>query len=324
VKSLPGLHIFGPEQIGVRPRLPERDSNVVIYGASFETHVLTENLVRQFRRDPDAKVAVGVVHCNVSVVGVQLDYAPFTLDDLRSAGMDVLCLGHVHSPLTLCEDPLVIYSGASQGAHINETGPRGCDLVTVDESGAASTLFVPLAPIIWSEVSVDVSHARGIEETVDLAEATFLDRGPWPDGTQAVVARIRLDGTDSSGKLGALVEGEEFSEILAERLSLLPVPVVLESVRDERRLPTDGSSLLEEGGFLADFLNVCAAVRGDAFQLEGIMDDIRTELLKRVGSLHLAPELDPRRLKGDRSATQALLKEAEEQIVRICLRLGGI
>ena len=67
---------------------------------------------------------IGVLHCLISGSQGHLPYAPCTLDELAAKGYDYWALGHVHAYVELREQPLIIYSGCSQGRHIRETGPK--------------------------------------------------------------------------------------------------------------------------------------------------------------------------------------------------------
>ncbi len=144
LRSLPGLRLFGsgPESI-------ETTQGIVIVGASFEKSVVTENLARRFTRDNGSDITIAVLHANVKGYSDHKDYAPCSLNDLLSSGIDIWCLGHVHSARILSTDPLIFYPGTGQGAHAGETGLKGCYLVSVGPGKNAATDFIPTAPVRW-------------------------------------------------------------------------------------------------------------------------------------------------------------------------------
>ncbi|MEJ2718705.1 MAG: DNA repair exonuclease, partial [Deltaproteobacteria bacterium] len=232
LRSLPGLHLFGAEPEGREFAAHHMDRRVMIYGASFERAAVRENLVRRFHRDPRAEIAIGVVHANVSGVSGHDDYAPCSLDDLRLAGMDLWCMGHVHLGTVLSEYPLILYAGTSQGAHVNETGARGCYVITVDGPGEAAAEFVPIAPVRWEKLELDVTDLSGEEDLLDALEDECGKLAPDDEGVEAVVARIHLKG-HGTGQAQALAHGtSELADMLRERLARLPIPVFAESIRD--------------------------------------------------------------------------------------------
>ena len=96
---------------------------------------------------------------------------PCSLDDLRATGMDVWCLGHVHAPTVLCRSPLIIYPGTPQGAHVNESGPHGCYLISVSDRGSMESPFYSTAPVLWVTTEVDVTRTESVEDVLDAIEA---------------------------------------------------------------------------------------------------------------------------------------------------------
>ncbi len=315
--SLPGLHVFGPEPEGVRPQLQGKADGVMIFGASFERPVVTHNLVSMFRRDPGVDLAVGVVHANVSSIRGHLDYAPCTLDDLKSVGMDAWCLGHVHARVVLSEEPLIFYPGAGQGAHVNETGPHGYHLVRLTSGKGTSAEFISAAPVVWSKVDVDVSDCAGIEDVVDAAGMACRNILSDEDTTEAFVVRIHLIGSGSPTTTRASRENKELLDILSERLSNLPVPVFPESIRDLTALPFDPEVLLKEEGFLGDFLKLSRGVAEKPADREELFGAVGAELMKRVSRAYLSQELEPERLINDPHSMSDLLQDAENLVTRM-------
>ncbi len=122
------------------------------------------------------------------------DYAPCSVDDLRSRGYDYWALGHVHQPAVLAERPWVVFAGNTQGRHVRETGPRGCRLVTVDDSlEVASCEHRALDVVRWGTVTVDVSGIDH-EPQVLARVGDALRRASLEADGRLLAARIRLTG----------------------------------------------------------------------------------------------------------------------------------
>ena len=319
LRSLPGLHVFGPEPEGVRPNLRGNADGVVIFGASFEMPVVKHNLVSTFSRDPGIDTAIGLVHANVSAVGGHMDYAPCTLDDLKASGMDVWCLGHVHAGVVLCQEPLILYPGAAQGAHINESGPRGYYLVSVLSGNAASAEFFPVAPVAWAKVDVDVSGCASLEDIMDEVEIACQDSVGDEPASEALVVRVHLTGSGYGIWAGVSAGIQEMIEVLGERLSNQRIPVFPESVRDLTIPPVNPELLIREEGFLADFLKMCRGFSQDEAEREDILGTAGAELLKKVSRTYLAQALDPQRLTKDPKYGNELLREAENLVTGMFL-----
>lgn len=322
LRSLPGLHVFGPEPTGVRPRLRGNTDGVVIFGASFDKPVVRHNLVSMFRRDRGVDFGVGLVHATVSGISGDLDYAPCTLDDLKAAGMDVWCLGHVHGSMVLCEEPLIFYPGAGQGAHVNETGPHGYHLVTLNCGKAAVSEFIPAAPIVWAKVDVDVSNCWSVEDIIDASEIACQASVDDDPSTEALVVRIHLTGSGCPVPVGTSAGTQEMLEILAERLSNGQVQVFPESIRDLTTPPVDPDLLIQQDGFLGDFLKVCRSIAQEQAAREELLGTMEVELLKKVSRTYLAQELEPERITHDPQSGKELLKAAESLVTGMFLHLS--
>lgn len=324
LRSLPGLRLFGPIPEGTRLAGEEHTDGVMIFGAGFEKAVVTENLVRKFRRDPGVELAVGVVHTNVAGTSGHENCAPCTLDDLKATAMDIWCLGHVHSTEILLQDPLILYPGTSQGAHINESGPRGCHLISAQAGSAATAEFIPLAPVCWLRMDLDVTQCQSVEDVIDSAVALCSNTSIEVDGVMAVVARLNLMGQGGPQGLKGIVRDPEFYEVLCERLATLSLPVFPESVRDSTRSFTSSNSLKEEEGFLGDFLGLCRRSVEETAMRDHLMEGVQAELLKKLHRRYIPMELDPEVLKNDFQATATLLNEAADLVTQMFLESEDI
>jgi DNA repair exonuclease SbcCD nuclease subunit len=297
LRALPGLQIFKEEAEGKPVRRLEFTQGVVVFGASFVKPDVSDNLVRNFRRDPGIDVAIGLVHANVAGVGGHKNYAPCSLDDLVVAGMDAWCLGHVHSGGIFREDPLILYSGAAQGSHVNESGPKGCYLITIGPQAEASARFLPLGPVLWDTLDIDVSHISGPDDFLGIAEEACSRLTRSVPNLKAAVARINLQGSPAVS-VSEMVAGEA-RELLGERLADLHVPVFLDSVSDLTVDSLDLDALVKEEGFLAEFLRICHRFQSDPAMIEELSAEIYADLSRKVPSRYIADEIDPRRLARD-------------------------
>lgn len=97
-----------------------------LVGMSYAEAKEDRNVVGEYKRlvqdlHPDL-FKIGVLHSNVGNIAGHANYAPCSLDDLKSAGYDYWALGHVHERKQLWPSPIIAYPGNSQGRHIRERG----------------------------------------------------------------------------------------------------------------------------------------------------------------------------------------------------------
>src|SRR6266404_1292511 len=168
------LVVFGAEAVEAHPVARGGETLAQVYGISYGTRDVTENLALRFHRGDAPGLHIGVLHCNV---GSQPDYAaysPCSVADLTAAGMDYWALGHIHQYLRLAEGgPWIVYPGSLQAGKSNEVGPKGA--VVVDAAGGAveSVEFVELDRVRFERIEVDISGERdlhSLQKTI-LAQA---------------------------------------------------------------------------------------------------------------------------------------------------------
>jgi len=100
----------------------------------------------------------------------------------------------VHQPQVLAERPWVVFAGNTQGRHVRESGPRGCRLVTVDDSReVVSAEHRALDVVRWEVVGVDLAGAD--RESAALAQvADALQRASREADGRLLAARVTLHG----------------------------------------------------------------------------------------------------------------------------------
>lgn len=316
LRSTAGLEVFGGLPEVKQFRSASFGPSVGIHGLSFPKAAIRDNLVTRIRRDPQADFAIGVIHANVAGVPGHDDYAPCSLDDLRASGMDVWCLGHVHKRLVLSSDPLILYPGTLQGAHINETGPHGCVIITVDPSGHASHKFLQVAPVRWEHRDVDVSGFTAAEDVFDSMEEACRELVEQQDGLDAYVVRFNLTGrTGPSIVEFGLLDGEGW-ETLSERLASLSIPVFAASVRDFTRPPVYGEAMLGQEGFLGEFAELCRRLAANPASANEIIQTVMAELAKMRLRRFVDGELDLRRVHEEPAIAADLFRLVEETVVK--------
>ncbi len=232
--SLPdNVTVFGPGSVEAAEVFRNGQLAAVVHGISHNTDRERTSLARKFRRSPQQVPQVGLLHCTLDVVASADVYAPATLAELQMAGLDYWALGHIHAPQVVHQAPHVVYSGSTQGLHVNEQGAHGCMLVEIAPDGVITTALYPLAPVVWGQVSVDISaHATldsldnalfgAAEQAAQQCGAgdgegveRMLDGRVSPEPPEGVVLRLELTGR---GALDGLLRREGAIRDLLERL----------------------------------------------------------------------------------------------------------
>jgi exonuclease SbcD len=314
LSALPGLHIFGPDPEGITV---EKCPGVKVYGASFKESAVTKNLAKRFKVESQTEIPIGLLHANVAGIPGHDNYAPCTLEDLKASGMAVWCLGHVHSHQVVSEDPLIIYPGTSQGAHIKETGPCGCYLVTVSQDRGAGAEFLPIAPVQWEQVDLDITDISSPEDIVSQAVSVCEGLMPDEDKLEALVVRITLSGRPDAGAFAALKEVNEIPDLISERLESQGIPIFVESLLDRTKSKIDLETLIEDQGFLGEFFKLVHQAEKDNKILKDLTDPTLKALLAMPNARRLEPDLNPGFVRDDRSRMIPLLDEAADLVAEM-------
>lgn len=127
--------------------------------------------VRGFHRDAHGLFTVGVAYVvpkTNSNTAKQTATPPVPADNTLGDRGHYMALGGRHLQQTVDENPgIAHYCGTPQGRGPEETGPHGCTVVTVDETGRAKTKFVATDSIRWIEQQLEVTATTRQEQLHD-------------------------------------------------------------------------------------------------------------------------------------------------------------
>ena len=181
-------------------RAPEphiiEELGVAIHGQSFPNGAVPENLAQNYPEARGDLFNIGLLHTSANGVSPHATYAPCSITDLIAKGYDYWALGHVHTRSILCESPPIVFPGNLQGRHINEPGPRGFMLVTVEANHVQEVRFVPIDVLRWQRIEVDLSSAYSFDEALSLI-GSALQAAVSAADDRALAVRLVLTGATS-------------------------------------------------------------------------------------------------------------------------------
>lgn len=288
--SLPeGVHFFGAQAETIS-YVKGGLTLAEITGISFPVAKVSDDLSRLLK--PGTKgFQIALLHSNVEGAGKKENYAPSNLDYLTKSGFDYWALGHVHTNAVLSEKPHVVYSGTTQGQHVNETGKKGFYLVEVDKD-KVDLEFITTSAYIWERL--EVKAPESLNELIEILESLDSSGSKIPRVYRLEIAGRTPLYNELLSQVGDLEERyKEKKSYALESIELDILPDIdFEEVKLEDSLP---------GEFLREAEKLIAAGKSEEFEgqvaplydrLGGILDDLDEEEIESIVNGSIALGLD--------------------------------
>ena len=234
--DLPGMHFFSARQAEVFD-LPAL--GVAVHGKSFPERMVNVDLVPSYLDAIAGRFNIGMLHTSLSGRPPHDPYAPTTVETLVAKNYDYFALGHVHQREVVRQaHPRIVFPGNLQGRHVNETGSKGCELVTVEGGVVTSAEHVSLDVVRWHHLVID---ATGLSELTALASRfqQACRTATENDAEHLHAMRVTLQGESALAALEALDPGSLAVAIQVATQDFDGAQVWIESVRLALRSPID-------------------------------------------------------------------------------------
>ncbi len=254
--------------------------NVAVHGQSFAAPAVKKDLSLLYPSPLPGYFNIGVLHTCASGREGHAPYSPCTPEGLRQKGYDYWALGHVHQQEILCDDPPILFSGNIQGRHIRETGPKGCMLITVDDSGRSKLEFKPLDVIRWAILKVD---SKGVESGYDLIDRFCKELEILLDQSAGLplVVRVLIEG-ETPAHTELLTDFDRWSnEIRAAALDTSGERVWIEKIKIRTKLPPSEQDIQSGDGAIGELVKLFDELASQPELLRDLSDEL-IDLEKKI------------------------------------------
>ena len=309
---LPGVHVFSARQAETRVL---DHLNVAVHGRSFARAAVSEDLAARYPAAVPGRFNIGVLHTSLAGSPDHDAYAPTTVDTLERSGYDYWALGHIHARQIVRESaPRIIFPGNLQGRHARETGPKGCELVTVEDGQIVATEAVALDVVRWHRLTLDLDGLTTLEALDECAGGALQALvAAQPDRLH--VARVRLRGRSVLQQLDAEQPGTLAAAVRASALRVSN-DLWIEQIESAVHLPVDRALLAGRADAVGEVVRLTdLLLQGDDAMLQQWM---LAALADAGGAPHLPrdlAELAPERFAPAR--WRALLADAEALVLAL-------
>ncbi|MDA0836259.1 MAG: DNA repair exonuclease [Planctomycetota bacterium] len=280
-----------------------------VHGISYPKRDISPAFGKGFKREGPEPFQIGLFHCNAGGQEGYDPYAPRTVEELTESGLDYWALGHIHENKILKErNPFIGYPGNTQGRHINESGRRGCFIVTVSEDGKTSDReLVATDAVRWLRGALDISSMETVDDLTIALESKVDELQELAEGRNSI-ARVTLSGR---GPMHSTLSNSSDAQEILSRLrdsGASESPFVwIEKLDIQTRPAVDIEKRRESPDFLGDLLNLIQEFRTSPQCLDQLKEPLN-ELFShtRAGKLLDSP---------DEGTLLKLLEEAETRCV---------
>jgi exonuclease SbcD len=288
---------------------------LAVHGQSFATAAVFDDLAARYPDAVPGLFNLGVLHTSLTGRPGHDSYAPTTAGVLRSKGYDYWALGHVHAREIVSREPWIVYPGNVQGRYIREQGPKGCELVTV-EDGCISAEPIVLDVLRWSVLTLDITGLPDLDALFDEAARGIRAEVERADG-RVMGTRLRIQGAGALHSLMCSRPDQLIGTLRAVALDVSAGAAWLEKVEVQARPLVDLDRLAAGNDPVGLLVREIRALAQDEVRTRSLAEealrDLRTKLpgdLEYDGPMRLdAPEV-----LGD------LLNEAQSELLA---RLSG-
>jgi len=254
---------------------------VALHGQSFRQRDVTDNLVPGYPDPVSGMFNIGVLHTALGGMAGHENYAPCSLDDLKTKGYDYWALGHVHNGQVVHENPHVVFPGNLQGRHIRETGPKGAHLVTVEDGEITDFTTLHCDVVRWSRLSVPVDDCGHSAEVSDRVRQSIEQAVAAEADGRLLACRIELTGTSKiHGELLASAE-DLMAEAQAAALGIGDDAAWIERLVVLTQPQRDPSASADQQDALGELRSMLADAGKDDGLLQQLASDIG-ELSRRL------------------------------------------
>ncbi len=164
-QQFPNVHLLGAGGKWEFRKLSRRNQTVTFAGWSFpDQHVPYNPLTKTpLILPPGQSPVIALLHTDLNTPGSR--YAPVSVADLLNTDADLWLLGHIHKPFgTESSRRAVYYTGSPHAMSSGEPGAHGPIEVTIEPNKQITVRRVPLSPIRYEAVKVDVTGIKANED----------------------------------------------------------------------------------------------------------------------------------------------------------------
>jgi len=268
------VHTFTHERIETIPVIRKGCKIAAITGISYAQRDVRENLAAKFHAEDTETFNIGLLHCTCGASSEHEPYAPCSVSDLSDKGFDYWALGHVHTrSIISSRSPVIAYPGNTQGLNPNETGARGCLLVSVDDLKKVDLKFIDTDAVRWFQEAISIDEMTRDQDILDAIQSKIEEIRT--KAHRPSVVRISLTGR---GVLHKSLVRQSFINHLLDEIRIKEARredfVWVESISDATAAEIDIKERRKGQDFVGDFLRVTEEAKQNTNSIRELLEPL--------------------------------------------------
>lgn len=296
------------------------DLGVSIHGQGFPERAVRDDLSAGYPQARKGLFNIGILHTAANGREGHEPYAPCSVEGLLSKEYDYWALGHVHRREILNENPWMVFPGNIQGRHVNESGPKGCTLVTVENGRCLLVEHRNVHVVEWAVCDVDASETHSPEDVIERTRLC-LDRQMQTIGDCLLAARVQLIGTTTAHS--ELISDPEkwANEIRSCATDLAGERIWIEQVKLHSNARQTGlEERLAQNDSTSELLRMIQKAESTPEIFAPVIEELAT--LRSKLPRELVEEIDALNLQSPETATH-VLQDVKEILISKLTSIGG-
>lgn len=270
--------LFETETVKSIVATTKNEEKYAISGFSYRHQYLKAEMVKHFpARNLEVDYHLGLYHGDIN----DANFAPFSLNELKSKNYDYWALGHIHQPTKLSDE--IIYPGTPQG-HTKKECDLGNVLLVELAKNELTVTKIPVAALRWQKKTISLANCEN-----NAAVVSYLTKQltPLTENT-AMLYEITLANTAHLQNFTAMITNGQLQDLLNQQWPDLVFvhTLKLEEVKEKISLPASEAlktQLLQEFSHEEIFNEVLAELAGNKNTTRLLADPtFRQEVLAQV------------------------------------------
>ena len=298
------------------------DQTLQVMGWSFPTMHVRSNPLESFPVDIVREDIPTFVVVHGDAYSANTPYAPLDIGRLKALrNVDAVLLGHIHKSEVFNESaPLIFYCGSPHALSPKERGLHGPYILSI-ESRSISYEHIPLSPVRYEELQIDVSGVADEEEfrkTIHNGVREFVSTLDRNDHLKFVSLDIKLSGSNNR-----IREIEIWSRSISDLSFKDEFELSIRKVEFDIEPLIDIDSLLNNPSYLGILANAVKDIREQ--RVNTFVENLKKRWIERyqtmIDSKTYRPlEFSLNRAEIEAEADKNILKECENLLTRLYIQ----